>query len=334
MIGNNGKMRYVLHIGTNKTGTSTLQEYLGTHRAELLLRGIWYPTIGSFPHAHHDLAYAIKKGDFASYGISPDVVSESTAPLGTRTILISSEAFHTIRDIESIAAMFPPDKTQVVLYLREHVSYLASWYREAVQARDVTCSFYDFAQIFGYSLMDLVGRWEAVYGGNLHVRHYERDKLANNDIVTDFFATAFDGPPPVIREFDDRNPSISGNLLFLKLLLNHLLTPQQNAAIVYELSTLATLDKRFGGKMFVSERDAKRLAHRHRQDRKDLKEHYRIVLTPPRDGIEGNKSPDLTILREDIAYLLDASKARQFAFHDIFFKCRDMLSPAISEAAA
>jgi hypothetical protein len=327
-------MRYVLHIGTNKTGTSTLQEYLGTHRPDLLLRGIWYPVIGSFPHAHHDLAYAIKKGDYAAYGIAPDVVSDAAAPLGTKTILISSEAFHTIRDVESIAAVFPPENTQVVLYVREHVSYLASWYREAVQARDVTCSFYDFAQIFGYSLMELVDRWEAIYGQNVHVRHYERDKLVNNDIVTDFFATAFDGPPPVIRDFEDRNPSISGNLLFLKLLLNHLLSPEQNAALVYELSTLATLDRRFGGKMFVSERDARRVAHRHRQDRKDLKERCRIVLSPPREGIEGNRSPDLETLGEDIAFLLDASRARQFAFHDIFLKCRDLLMPAPSQAAA
>ena len=38
-------MRYVLHIGTNKTGTSTLQDYLGTQRPELLSLGIWYPEI-------------------------------------------------------------------------------------------------------------------------------------------------------------------------------------------------------------------------------------------------------------------------------------------------
>jgi hypothetical protein len=327
-------MRYVLHIGTNKTGTSTLQEYLGTHRADLLLRGIWYPNLGSFPHAHHDLAYAIKKKDFGAYGLAPEVVSDAAAPLGAKTVLLSSEAFHTIREVGDVAAVFPPETTRVVLYVREHVSYLASWYREAVQARNVTCSFHDFAQIFGYSLMELVDRWDAVYGKNLYVRHYERNKLVDNDIVTDFFATAFSGPPPVIRDFEDRNPSISGNLLFLKLLLNHLLTEEENAAIIYELSTLATLDARFGGKMFVSERDARRVAHRHAQDRKELKRRCRIVFTPPRDGIEGNRSPDLPMLGDDIANLLDVAKSRNFAFHDIFLKCRDLLSPTVSQVAA
>ena len=320
-------MRYVLHIGTNKTGTSTLQDYLGTQRPELLSLGIWYPEIGSFPYAHHDLAYAIKKNDFGTYGISPDVISEGAAPSGATTTIISSEAFHTIRDVESVATFFPPDRTTVVLYLREHLSYLASWYREAAQARDITCSFFDFAQIFGYSLSEMADRWSTVYGKNFHVRPYERDKLVNRDIVSDFFATAFDMPPPIIRDFQDRNPSIAGNLLFLKLVLNHFLTPDDNKAIVHELSTLATLEPRFGGKMFVSEQDARRITHRHAQDRKDLKQRHRIVFTPNREGIEGNKSPDMATLRDDIALMLEISKARNFEFERVLLKNLGLLIP-------
>jgi hypothetical protein len=320
-------MRYVLHIGTNKTGTSTLQDYLGTQRPELLSLGIWYPEIGSFPYAHHDLAYAIKKSDFGTYGISPDVISEGAAPSGATTTIISSEAFHTIRDVESVATFFPPDRTTVVLYLREHLSYLASWYREAAQARDITCSFFDFAQIFGYSLSEMADRWSTVYGKNFHVRPYERDKLVNRDIVSDFFATAFDMPPPIIRDFQDRNPSIAGNLLFLKLVLNHFLTPSDNKAIVHELSTLATLEPRFGGKMFVSEQDARRVTHRHAQDRKDLRQRHRIVFTPNREGIEGNKSPDMATLRDDIGLMLEISKARNFEFERVLLKNLGLLIP-------
>jgi len=320
-------MRYVLHIGTNKTGTSTLQDYLGTQRPELLSLGIWYPEIGSFPYAHHDLAYAIKKSDFGTYGISPDVISEGAAPSGATTTIISSEAFHTIRDVESVATFFPPDRTTVVLYLREHLSYLASWYREAAQARDITCSFFDFAQIFGYSLSEMADRWSTVYGKNFHVRPYERDKLVNRDIVSDFFATAFDMPPPIIRDFQDRNPSIAGNLLFLKLVLNHFLTPSDNKAIVHELSTLATLEPRFGGKMFVSEQDARRVTHRHAQDRKDLRQRHRIVFTPNREGIEGNRSPDMATLRDDIGLMLEISKARNFEFERVLLKNLGLLIP-------
>src|ERR1700744_1648279 len=101
-------MRYVLHIGTNKTGTSTLQAYLGTHRDVLQSQGIWYPTIGKFRYAHHDLADAIKHGGvFEQYGIDPGVLKPDRAPPDISTILISSEAFHTIKDLAGVVAMFP-----------------------------------------------------------------------------------------------------------------------------------------------------------------------------------------------------------------------------------
>ena len=97
-------MRYVLHIGTNKTGTSTLQDYLGTQRPELLSLGIWYPEIGSFPYAHHDLAYAIKKGDFGAYGLSHDLITEGQAPAGATTTIISSDALDIAYRVKRLAA--------------------------------------------------------------------------------------------------------------------------------------------------------------------------------------------------------------------------------------
>jgi hypothetical protein len=111
------------------------------------------------------------------------------------------------------------------------------------------------------------------------------------------------------------------------LVLNHFLTPEDNKAIVYELSTLATLEPRFGGKMFVSEVDARRITHRNAQDRKDLKSRRKIVFTPPRQGIEGNMSPNLATLREDIVSLLEISKSRDFALHRVFLKNIDFLIP-------
>jgi hypothetical protein len=321
-------MRYVLHIGTNKTGTSTLQVYLGTQRDELGKQGILYPRIGKFEYAHHELAEAIKQGgDFARFGIDPAALGEAAVPAGVTTVLLSSENFHTIRDIAGVAAMFPPEQTTVVLYLREQISYLASWYQQDVQAARAlfTCTFFEYAQLRGYMLIDLVKRWHAVYGKNLQVRAYDRDRMAGGDIVEDFFATVFGTKPPSSRQFEDKNPSISGNLLFTKLVLNHLLTVEESLRIVEELSTLATLDKRFTGKIQISEQDAKRLAHRFGEDRKQLKQDFGIAFKPPREGVQGNPVPDLEKLRDDVAFLLDAAKSRGFAFYDIFMRKRDMM---------
>jgi hypothetical protein len=321
-------MRYVLHIGTNKTGTSTLQAYLGTLREELLQRGIWYPRIGNFEYAHHDLAEAIKLGgEFARFNIDPKSIAGEAVPSGVHTVIISSENFHTVRDISAVAALFPPDRTQVVLYLREHISYLSSWYQQDVQAARalITCSFFEYAQLRGYPFMDLVERWQAVYGENLHVGAYDRNKLSGGDIVEDFFSVAFKSGPPIARRFEDKNPSISGNLLFTKLVLNHLLTVEESLRIVEELSALATLDKRFTGKISITERDAKRLAHRFGDDRKQLREKFGIGFKPPREGVQANPVPDFDTLHHDIGLLLQTAKDRSFAFHDIFMKKRDLM---------
>jgi hypothetical protein len=325
-------MRYVLHIGTNKTGTSTLQVYLGTNRDELLKRGVWYPRAGRFEHAHHDFAEAIKLGgEFAKFGIDPAQVQAGAAPPGTETILLSSENFHTLRDISGVAEMFPPGRTRVVLYLREHISYLASWYQQDVQAARalITCTFPEYAQLRGYPFMDLVGRWKRVYGDGLVVRAYDRERLAGGDIVEDFFHAAFGIQPPVARVFEDKNPSISGNLLFSKLVLNHLLTVEESLSIVEELSTLATLDARFSGRIRIAEQDAKRLAHRFGEDRRQLKQEAGVVFKPPKDGVAGNPVPDLSTLQADMAFLLAAARERGFAFHDIVMRKRDLIFPAL-----
>jgi hypothetical protein len=325
-------MRYVLHIGTNKTGTSTLQVYLGSHREELLAHGIWYPRIGKFEYAHHDLAEALKLGgDFARFGVDPAVLQESAVPEGVKTVLLSSENFHTIKDLARVTALFPPDRTTIILYLREHISFLSSWYQQDVQAARalVTCTFFEYAQLRGYPFMDLVSRWQAAYGENVRVRSYDRERMPSGDIVEDFFDTAFETKPPAPRKFEDRNPSISGNLLFTKLVLNHLLTVDESLRIVEELSSLATLDKRFSGKIRIAEQDTKRLAHRFGEDRKNLKQNFGVAFRPPRGGVEGNPVPNLPALHDDVTLLLNSAQARGFAFYDIFMQKREMMFPAL-----
>jgi hypothetical protein len=320
-------MRYVLHIGTNKTGTSTLQHYLGTYRNDLLGQGIWYPEIGSHGYAHHDYAQAIKQADFNAHHIDPEAIRRP--PKSCETVLLSSESFHTVKAVKDVARWFPPDCTTVVLYLREHVAYFASWYQQAVQARTITCSFPDFAVIQSRSMAQLADSWRAMYGDNLKVRVYDREQLLNGDIVSDFFSVVFDRPPPRERAFEDKNPSITGNLLFLKLILNHVLTAEENSQIVEELSTLARLESRFEGKFLVTEREATRIAHRNAQDRKHLKQHHGIAFKVPRTGIQGRPVPDLAALSDDIALMLRLSKERGFALYDIFKRKMDVLCPAL-----
>jgi hypothetical protein len=57
----------LLHIGTHKTGTTSIQRFCGANRDALRERGIWYApaSVGKFPdhYAHHRIAHAIADRD-------------------------------------------------------------------------------------------------------------------------------------------------------------------------------------------------------------------------------------------------------------------------------
>ncbi len=324
-------MRYVLHIGLNKTGTSTLQTYFARTPKHVQKRGIWYPEFGRIGNAHHGVAQAIKRQDFAAQNLDEELLKGAGAPKNTKMMLLSSEAFQSIRDVGSVASYFPPDRTKVILYAREHVAHLASWYQEAVQSRDITCSFLQFSELRGYSIAERIDRWHEVYGESLIVRHYDREKLRENDIVVDFFATAFNSEPPTKRRLQS-NPSISGNLLFIKLVLNHLLTADENQKILHGLSGLSKADSRFSGKMFISAKDAAIVARRFRNDRKALRDRYGIRFVPP-EGLAGNRSPALDTLQQDIKLLLEKSRVACPDFFEIFASKRDLLFPVVCGGA-
>ena len=65
------KRRLILHAGTPKTGTSSLQRHLGTHRHELAGAGWWYPAPSDTPEPkHQQINSLLRRGDpgaFASY---------------------------------------------------------------------------------------------------------------------------------------------------------------------------------------------------------------------------------------------------------------------------
>jgi hypothetical protein len=321
------RMKYILHIGINKTGSKALQAFLGSSRQELQKIGICYPKLGRYWADHRDLAQAIKEGDFARFAIDPKAIADLARRPGD-VVLLSSEDFHAIQNVADVAVHFPPETTKVVLYLREHVSYMRSWYQHAVKLRNITCSIAEYAQINARNFADLVRRWRAVYADNLVVRTYNRPELAGGDIAVDFFSAAFGARPPAARKVEDRNPGISGNLLFLKLVLNHFLSAEENQRCRDDWDRVSSLDERFSGRIFVSEDDVKRIARVHRADRAALHEEFGINFRPPPGALAGNAIPDLPRLQDDITRISDHAKSQGFALYEILESKRRLFLPS------
>ena len=85
------RRRLVLHAGTPKTGTSSLQRCLDEHRAALAAQGVWYPP-ATDPREpkHQDLVWALQKADTGAF---VDCVGAALKdmPDDSHTVVLSTE---------------------------------------------------------------------------------------------------------------------------------------------------------------------------------------------------------------------------------------------------
>lgn len=136
--------RVIIHIGTHKTGTTTIQDTFAANRARLAQDGIIYPDLG--PHSGHHgllldwvklpLAYALPEGGVGTLRRLADQYATTSD-----TLLLSSEEFSRgqagnrpdLAQIQEIFAKF--EEVQFLCVLREPWQFLQSVYLEIARNR-------------------------------------------------------------------------------------------------------------------------------------------------------------------------------------------------------
>ena len=132
----------ILHIGYPKTGTTSLQWFLHTHRDTLREQGFYYPLTGQAPdHAHHGLAFALGARErFGQHEDQPARVFQALASeidgCGVDTVVLSSEVF--LANLERLDAS--PEFTsilegralRVICFVRRQATFLESLYRQFI----------------------------------------------------------------------------------------------------------------------------------------------------------------------------------------------------------
>ena len=230
------KRQVILHIGTMKTGTTSIQQVFAKRRDDMLAQGAYYPNSPG-AKAHELLTYAAaggqrgpRAGDAFWKGIDPQVrlkqfsaefaAEMRDVPAQANRVILSDERFSFyLRSREHIAALraiLDPyfDRFTVVAYLRRQDSFLASRYAE--QLRVGTVGEPDHRQTNPDRLQDydyewLLGNWAAMFGqAAVQPRIYERVTKGGFDSVRDFLAVC--GLDLAVSE-DDRgarsNPSMN-----------------------------------------------------------------------------------------------------------------------------
>ena len=198
-------MRVYIHIGTQKTGTSSIQDFLATNRGLLLSeQGCLYPA--SIMHAqlsheqgfhdHNQLALHLRDprpGDVLGALLRREIEAS-----GCRSLIISAEVMSTVlTDPELVARLrqflqqLGCDEVRIVVWLRETGAMFASlcsqWLRtglanpvhlQAPQDNPIFCFLLDYRA--------LLQRWEQVFGRQaLRVRLFERECWPQGELLRD-----------------------------------------------------------------------------------------------------------------------------------------------------
>lgn len=233
-----------LHIGTPKTGTTSIQEYMSYHPDYLARYGYAYPAfeIGDLNYGH--VPVRTRNGHFLN-SLHYDAEQEKKCLKQIYTmfemvdnIVLSDEGLFArggrnenfwikLRDRLSEHGI----RLVVVIYLRRQDDFLLSYWEQQVKGsitvRSTFTDFLDRKLYFRYDLdyydylmkvFDLIGR------ENVRVRVFERDQLMGpeHSAVTDFLLTI--GIP--LDGFEEkgkseyRNETVSDSVLEMKRILN------------------------------------------------------------------------------------------------------------------
>ncbi|MEE4278089.1 MAG: hypothetical protein V2I82_06455 [Halieaceae bacterium] len=242
-------MRCILHIGTEKTGTTTLQDWLYANRELLSEQGIYLCESTGTPNNRLLAAYCQPGFDdfFRARGIGDaeakaeffadfeaSLAEELTAAAETHdTLLLTSEHFSSrLKDADSVARLrrlLEPhvDSFTVVCYLREQSELIRSLYTTALIDGEIMAieAYHREPAVdevfFNYELM--LGLWASVFGAQaLSVGLFGRDTLVGGDVRHDFLARVLPQLEGVEldHEVSERNQSIGRLQAILLRLVN------------------------------------------------------------------------------------------------------------------
>ncbi|TBX21028.1 hypothetical protein [Nioella sediminis] len=212
------RQRCVVHIGLNKTGSTTIQAWLQINQDALRNQGIWHDNLG--PHSGPHLSTAVGWTIFAhsqrpnyvpggwqaqSYRIRSRAdlqerldqfltrVEATFPPPEDGTYVTSSEhigaGLKNVPEMEKLHNWFAArfNEVRYVVYIREQTDWVASAYVQAVRS-GTTESLDAYIENFGFNdYHALIEKWRGIAGDeNVDVRIFDRAAFAGGDLIDDF----------------------------------------------------------------------------------------------------------------------------------------------------
>lgn len=216
------KRRCFLHIGSGKTGSSSLQRALSLYFSSVNDSRYVFPHIGSLPNnqifrlafctldqAPFNLKENFEGNELKFTAWQAQIKDEFYANTLCRSdIIISSEFLFHSRDQEITSMIsFLSDcgvtDLSIYCYLREPSSYFLSAAQQCIKNRHIIPRLNSRI----YDISGAVNAWSR-FSQNLTVRHFAPSSLINQSVVDDFFKLLNLQAPPTLS-IEKRNTNIS-----------------------------------------------------------------------------------------------------------------------------
>ncbi|MFN3937461.1 MAG: hypothetical protein ACK4KW_07760 [Gemmobacter sp.] len=249
--------RFVLHIGTAKTGTTALQAYLARNRRALLAAGTLYPDLRlwGLPLGlkNHNALSAEVAGRRSGIGITAeaafDQLRDQAAKAGVQQVVLSAEGFTghpdallfdteaAFREAEAayiarLRALLDGAEVRVLVYLRRQDLWLESLANQRIKYAGTNSgpsfsTIEEFARGLAPRLdyRRSLSVWAATFGEDaLMVRPYERPSLEGGSVITDALAqiglAGFTGTDVPAGDLRAANTALSRDVLEWKIRLD------------------------------------------------------------------------------------------------------------------
>lgn len=302
-------MKLILHIGTHKTGTTALQEFLAGNTARLAARGIHYAVPG-YETVANSIAHALETGRNELVGEFFACHFQEALRKRAHTIVVSGENFYGMTPlmmklgrgqgctevlsrekslVANLRASIPREvTTEIVAYFRRPDYYLESLYNQSIKYDfrfEGDClAFYEIiADMLSYK--NIFQLWCDVFGARF-CSAYSYDAV-KSDLVPHFMRSVLsvDGLTGFHESGMQKNVRISRDLLEYKRQKN-LAIPQSEWAIERKIFFRLNKNLKFDSSLyqdFLSPEERRNLLERHASDMDALCAAYGANFFPPFD---------------------------------------------------
>jgi hypothetical protein len=242
-------LNIIIHIGTEKTGTSSIQEFLHRNRKQLNKNGYYYLRSPGLRN-HRKLAHLVMSSEKKDLFTIQNKIEEhnaralwkqktvnaiyselSSIPNTIHTVVVSSEHFHSrltneleLKELKSLFEdVFDPCNFQIVCYLRRQDKLAVSLHSTRLKIN------YDSKRIFPdvtennhyYNYEKMLSLWAKTFGQKcLNVRLFEKNLFINRDLLEDFLSTVNIGFDERYIRTKEQNISLTSKQRFLMIEIN------------------------------------------------------------------------------------------------------------------